>query len=47
MAERICALCPFYKEDIILDRIGHCQISGRVHLPEDICEAEKGAQVYG
>lgn len=38
----MCKDCGFFKEDIILDNIGHCTISGNVHLPEDICEAEKG-----
>lgn len=47
MAETICIICPFYKDDIILDGIGYCKISGRMHYPEDVCEAEKGVKADG
>ena len=44
MAERRCKECGFYKADIFLDGVGWCTISGNGHSPEDICEAEKGAE---
>ena len=42
MAERRCKECGFLKEDILLDGVWFCTISGNTHSPEDICEAEKG-----
>lgn len=47
MAERVCGQCGFFKEDIILDMVGHCTISGKMHFAEDICEAEKGVHEDG
>lgn len=44
---RICGQCGFFKEDIILEMIGHCTISGNMHFAEDICEAEKAVRADG
>jgi hypothetical protein len=44
---RFCEQCGFFKLDIILDHIGHCTISGNMHFPEDICEAEKEVAADG